>query len=144
MAVGIMGNKKVKLSFISLWTLFLAVLLSLGVLDVLIPSRAVLSDTSLLPAYPCISYTEEEESVTDSFGNTTRQIRKVQVISRAQQPIVEPEGKVIYLTFDDGPGPYTRELLDVLEKYGVKATFFVVKNKYSDILTDIARQGHAI
>ena len=83
-------------------------------------------------------------SVTDSFGNTTRQIRKVKVISRAQQPIVEPEGKVIYLTFDDGPGPYTRELLDVLAKYGVKATFFVVKNKYSDILTDIARQGHAI
>ena len=68
MAVGIMGNKKVKLSFISLWTVFLALLLSLGALDVLIPSRAVLSDPSLLPAYPCISYTEEDEPVTDSFG----------------------------------------------------------------------------
>lgn len=83
-------------------------------------------------------------SVTDSYGNTTRQIRKVQVASATQQLVIEPEGKVIYLTFDDGPGPYTRQLLEVLAKYDVKATFFVVKNKYSDILKEIARQGHAI
>lgn len=29
------------------------------------------------------------------------------------------------LTFDDGPGPYTLQLLDLLDKYNVKATFFV-------------------
>ena len=40
--------------------------------------------------------------------------------------VVEPTGnKVIYLTFDDGPGPYTSQLLDVLKKNHVKATFFV-------------------
>jgi peptidoglycan/xylan/chitin deacetylase (PgdA/CDA1 family) len=32
----------------------------------------------------------------------------------------------IALTFDDGPGPYTIELLKVLERYRVKATFFVI------------------
>ena len=83
-------------------------------------------------------------SVTDSYGNTTRQIRKVKVASPTEQLIIEPEGKVIYLTFDDGPGPYTEQLLDVLAKYDVKVTFFVVKNKYSDILKEIVRQGHAI
>lgn len=31
----------------------------------------------------------------------------------------------IYLTFDDGPSPYTEELLEVLDKYGIKATFFL-------------------
>jgi len=32
----------------------------------------------------------------------------------------------IALTFDDGPGPYTPQLLNVLEQYHVKATFFVI------------------
>lgn len=37
-----------------------------------------------------------------------------------------PEGeKIVYLTFDDGPSPYTEKLLDVLKKHDVKATFFV-------------------
>ena len=34
--------------------------------------------------------------------------------------------KVIALTFDDGPGPYTPEVLSVLQHYGVPATFFEV------------------
>ncbi|MBP3913119.1 MAG: polysaccharide deacetylase family protein [Lachnospiraceae bacterium] len=34
--------------------------------------------------------------------------------------------KLVALTFDDGPAESTSKLLDVLEKYGVKATFFVV------------------
>ena len=33
--------------------------------------------------------------------------------------------KIVYLTFDDGPSVYTGKLLDVLKKYGAKATFFV-------------------
>lgn len=33
--------------------------------------------------------------------------------------------KKVYLTFDDGPSIYTEQILDILDKYGVKATFFV-------------------
>lgn len=83
-------------------------------------------------------------SVKDRFGNTTTSVRTVKVQHTNQPEIIEPEGKVIYLTFDDGPGPYTKELLDVLKKYDVKATFFVVKTKYLDLLKDIAADGHAI
>lgn len=32
----------------------------------------------------------------------------------------------VYLTFDDGPSARTDEILEILDKYGVKATFFVV------------------
>lgn len=35
-------------------------------------------------------------------------------------------GRVCCLTFDDGPSPNTDRVLDVLDRYGVKATFFVV------------------
>ena len=88
--------------------------------------------------YP-ITYT-----VRDRFGNTVSKTRIVKVQHRNQPEIVEPEGKVIYLTFDDGPGPYTRQLLDILKKYNVKATFFVVKTKYFDLVKDIAAEGHSI
>lgn len=36
--------------------------------------------------------------------------------------------KNIFLTFDDGPSKYTNSLLDLLKKYDVKATFFIVSN----------------
>ena len=56
-----------------------------------------------------------------------------------------PQGnKVIYLTFDDGPGIRTPELLAILEKYNVKATFFVVGTAYLEFLDDIANAGHSI
>ncbi len=45
---------------------------------------------------------------------------------------VKPEGKVIYLTFDDGPSALTYEIMDLLEQYHAKATFFVVGNNLTD------------
>ncbi|MFC0298666.1 polysaccharide deacetylase family protein [Geobacillus jurassicus] len=52
------------------------------------------------------------------------------------------------LTFDDGPDPYyTPKLLDLLKKYGVKATFFVVGRKverYPHIVRRMAEEGHEI
>ncbi len=54
--------------------------------------------------------------------------------------------KVIYLTFDDGPIPgLTEWILDELEKYGAKATFFCVGeniHKYPDIFKKIKVRGH--
>ena len=55
-----------------------------------------------------------------------------------------PTDKVIYLTFDDGPGTDTMELLSVLKKYNVKVTFFVVGTACLEYLDDIAAAGHTI
>ena len=54
--------------------------------------------------------------------------------------------KIVYLTFDDGPGPDTERLLDVLKKYNVKATFFVTcgRANYRDMIVRAANEGHAI
>lgn len=80
-------------------------------------------------------------SVTDSAGNTGTAQRLVHV----KKP-VDPGNKVVYLTFDDGPGPYTQQLLDVLAKYNVKATFFVTNSnsKYQDMIAKEYAAGHAI
>jgi len=50
----------------------------------------------------------------------------------------------IYLTFDDGPGVYTAELLDILAHYNVKATFFVTGAGPDEILLREFQEGHAI
>ena len=57
------------------------------------------------------------------------------------------EQKQIALSFDDGPGPETPKLLALLDRYSVKATFFVLGEAVqarTDLLRDLARRGHEI
>nr|WP_306812825.1 polysaccharide deacetylase family protein [Paenibacillus soyae] len=60
----------------------------------------------------------------------------------------KPEsGKVLYLTFDDGPSLHTPEVLDILKREGVNATFFVLGEhveQHPDIARRIVEEGHAI
>ena len=39
---------------------------------------------------------------------------------------IDPEKPMLALTFDDGPSPYTERLLNCLEQYHARATFFMV------------------
>lgn len=54
----------------------------------------------------------------------------------------------VYLTFDDGPIPeVTPWVLDVLDRYGIKATFFMVGDnvrKHPDVYDEVVRRGHRI
>ena len=55
------------------------------------------------------------------------------------------EGHVAYLTFDDGPSEYTEDILDILDYYNVKATFFVIYHKdMADKYKAIVDRGHTI
>ncbi len=56
-------------------------------------------------------------------------------------------GKLIALTFDDGPGPYTARLLDGLAERNAKATFFLVGNRVNGYAATVKRafaEGHQI
>lgn len=97
------------------------------------------------------STTEEsstEESTTETTTESTtvapteppRDLNKDPIIP----PIVDAKGKTVYLTFDDGPSIYTKEILDTLDKYGVKATFFVVNGKQNHLMKEIVNRGHQI
>lgn len=56
--------------------------------------------------------------------------------------------KRVFLTFDDGPIPeVTPWVLDVLEQYGVKATFFMVGQnveRHPELLEEVRLRGHAV
>lgn len=72
---------------------------------------------------------------TDDSGNSTEKSRRVRVI--------QPAG-TIYLTFDDGPSEHTGRLLDVLKKYGVKATFFVTGRGDDNYFKREFDEGHTV
>ena len=59
---------------------------------------------------------------------------------------INTDKKVIYLTFDDGPHPLvTPKVLDILDEFKAKATFFCVGEnveKYPDVYKSILRKGH--
>jgi peptidoglycan/xylan/chitin deacetylase (PgdA/CDA1 family) len=65
-----------------------------------------------------------------------------------QLPAAAAARHEIALTIDDGPDPVvTPQVLEVLERYGVRATFFVIgarAERYPELCREIVRRGHAI
>jgi peptidoglycan/xylan/chitin deacetylase (PgdA/CDA1 family) len=83
-------------------------------------------------------------AVEDGWGNRTEAERTVTVEKAPQPDPSDPGSKIIYLTFDDGPSKHTERLLEVLDKYGVKATFFVVNYGYKEMIAKEAAAGHSV
>ena len=109
------------------------------------------------------SVTEKDTSTTESISATEEPITIKEPETVSTQP-AEPEKEVLvlpndhyinfippkedrvaYLTFDDGPSEYTGEILDILDYYDVKATFFVIYHKdMADKYKAIVDRGHTI
>lgn len=70
------------------------------------------------------------------------------IINYFSPPIYAEEKKIIYLTFDDGPGgKVTTKILDILKEENVPATFFVIGSQIigqEDLLNRINDEGHSI
>lgn len=108
-----------------------------------VSDSVVLSDIDFnTPGTYTLTYT-----VSDSSGNTASQSRTVNIFQpQTAEQIANPPGKVVYLTFDDGPAQYTQMLLDILDKYNVDVTFFVTGqySNYYDAIGEAYRRGHTI
>ena len=86
-------------------------------------------------------------SAKDKSGNQSSVSRMVYVFEKQDGTgTLSPGNKIVYLTFDDGPGPYTQTLLDVLDKYNVKATFFVCNQRpdYQYLIGEEYKRGHTV
>ena len=118
-----------------------------------------LGQASLLSSsYGELTITVPISSVSKYLQNPTA--RKLANIPKPPEPKPEPApapaaptpapttgNKVIALTFDDGPGPYTAHLLDILDQYGAKATFFLIGSKVSgqaSVVRSIQARGHQL
>lgn len=71
---------------------------------------------------------ETKKAFSDSDLHQSFQEKERQAKQKAQekQRKAEQKDKAIYLTFDDGPSPEAGELLDILDQYNAKATFFML------------------
>ncbi len=82
----------------------------------------------------------------------TSQIPEDASAQESTQPVAEEHSgqeqiHKVYLTFDDGPSIYTNDILDILDRYQVKATFFVVGKEGSnaeETLQRIVEDGHTL
>ncbi|WP_405083073.1 polysaccharide deacetylase family protein [Paenibacillus chitinolyticus] len=77
------------------------------------------------------------------------QNEKVLVNEKAAHPASSTSGKVVYLTFDDGPSDLTNQFLDVLKEKGVKSTFFMQgrnleREKLHSVVKRASLEGHYI
>jgi peptidoglycan/xylan/chitin deacetylase (PgdA/CDA1 family) len=68
--------------------------------------------------------------------------------SRFYAPVLSRMGEAgnsVWLTIDDGPGPETRAVLDLLDRYQARATFFLVGERalaQPELVQEILRRGH--
>lgn len=96
-----------------------------------------------LSAKIAVSETVEDadEMVDDSF------LDNVYLVDNMDNIAEEGDIPMVYLTFDDGPSDNTEAILDILDDYNVKATFFVVGkdiDTYGDAYRRIVDDGHTI
>ena len=113
-----------------------------------------LGQASLLPSsYGELTITVPISSVSKylqnptarKFANIPKPAEKPKPAPAVPTPIVA--NKTIALTFDDGPGPYTEKLLDILDRYDAKATFFLIGSKVSaraNTLRRMQSRGHQL
>ena len=87
----------------------------------------------------------EEEEATADIELIENKIVWEDVKQGAQTWSSDAGIRKVYLTFDDGPSENTDKILDILDEYGVKATFFVVgKEGYTEEYQRIVEEGHSL
>jgi len=82
-----------------------------------------------------------KEMVDDSY------LDSIYTVDNSNNMAEEGDVPRVYLTFDDGPSDNTNEILDILDDYNVKATFFVCGKDlelYGDMYKRIVDDGHTI
>lgn len=140
MSAGRLSKGSAPVSVRAHWFILLTVVFALGValaVQGYMHHLAGIGDDSV-PASASASTVPDAVSeggpVVDSRGGTVRTVR--------------PPDRTVALTFDDGPDPvWTPQILDVLRKHHVHATFFVVGSAaidHPDLVRRITAEGHEI
>lgn len=90
--------------------------------------------------------TAAKPTVTPHRSVTERDVSFALDPDRRNWNFVGDDRKVFYLTIDDGPSEKTQEILDILDRYGCKATFFVTgqNEEYYPMIAEAYNRGHTI
>lgn len=96
-----------------------------------------------------LSYVVETENADKSNGEEQENDKSSNLEKIKSQEVDQTKikGKKVYLTFDDGPSENTSEVLKILKKYNIKATFFVVgktDERAKELYKQIYEEGHTL
>ncbi|WP_246041807.1 polysaccharide deacetylase family protein [Robertmurraya kyonggiensis] len=113
-------------------------------------SLIIFSSSTILADYFVFESTAEAKTIGTSNSNIKNHIAKstdIVVKGIDEQFLITDPSKLIYFTFDDGPTEYTPTILQILEQYQIKSTFFMLNNnvkKNPEISKAVAAAGHTI
>lgn len=138
--------------------LSIAVLAVIAIVYLLIIAPTVFSSSQAnyqvaTPSEPVVADSKqrvvEDTLVSDAATGSTQDPRETEfAVDPARRDWVFTPGdqKVVYLTFDDGPSSNTQPVLDILERYGIKASFFVtgINPEYLPMIRECHMRGHTI
>lgn len=109
------------------------------------PEQELIPPHDIASEEPGESYEADADREADA-SNETGQAEDSGEYQEPEEPEVTAAHKV-YLTFDDGPSKYTDDILDILDRYEVKATFFVVgkdSDSAREAMQEIVARGHTL
>lgn len=112
-------NKKIKISYISILLIIVAMLMLIPMLESTIFNILDYSKINNIIKLSDIDIKIEKSNIKPELYIEEEEIEE------DIKPIDDGK-KYVALTFDDGPGKYTKELVDLLLKNNVKASFFMV------------------
>lgn len=131
-------NHMVKLLLLGVWVLY--------VLLVFLNNRAPEDRSAVSTGENSAPVSEETAGSLPSEGTQPdmTDLPETAAVPTETQPLVPRD---IYLTFDDGPCANTEHVLDILDNYNAKATFFTVGffvNRYPEYAAEIVNRGNVI
>lgn len=129
-----MNNKPIKILFPLIFLTYVIFFSSTFFLDFLFTEKVALAKT--------------KESTPIGLNHSPKEtFIDFKVVADVKEHYQHIEKPYIYLTFDDGPNQHTEKILEVLERYNAKSTFFVMHGNslnYPSIIKKMNQGGHSI
>ncbi|HBE8453346.1 TPA: polysaccharide deacetylase [Clostridioides difficile] len=128
-----MRNKKKKINRKKLYLLLSAIVVCLAFIVVGVRVSSLNMKENEISRNAKLS----SSTITDIVSNTSIEVSKGPSKS---------SGKIAYITIDDGPSKFTDEMIKTLNKYNVKATFFMIDGnmkEYPQQVKNIIKNGNA-
>lgn len=111
-------------------------------------TSVIFTTSTTLAKYMIFESKAEAESTEDQSSIHTIKATSIEMKTSNHMQLFNIDSKPsVFLTFDDGPTEYTAAILDILKKYDIKSTFFMLQKNIEtlpDIVKSVEQDGHAI
>ena len=109
--------------------------------------RSQIETTAVIEQTDTLEDTIDSDTLVSSVATAAEEAEGAEEAVVNAMAEEEDGARKVYLTFDDGPSSNTDRILDILDEYDVKATFFVVgkeEEKYRPLYNRIVQEGHTL